>query len=470
MTWGSTHRIRGLRRAVAALVLCAGATATAQPASEGDVVAFVGARVLPMDREGELADHTVVVRGGRIAAVGPDGEVEVPADAHRIDAAGRWLMPGLAEMHGHVPGPDDAQYLEDVLFLYVSNGVTTVRNMAGHASHPDLRDRIAAGQVLGPQLTVATPWVTPERVPDAAAAEGAVAAARSAGFDLIKLGTVAPEVYPALAQAAHAADMPFGGHVPDGVGLVAALDARQSSIDHFDRYLEFLVPPDADTGERDPGFFGSAWVHLADPGRLPEALARTLAAGTWNVPTLSLVEHLASPESTEALIGRPEMRYMPRRVRDGWVRSRTEFAAREDFQPEAAQRLVALRRQMLKVLHDGGAPIALGSDAPQFFNVPGFSIHHELAMMVAAGLTPYEALVTGTRNPARMLGRPDDFGTIAPGRRADLILLEADPRADIAHLQRRAGVMVAGRWLPEADIQRRLAAIAARVEREDLSE
>lgn len=461
------HRPRPLRRTAAlalAGLLAAGAHAADPPAQDAaaDTYAFVGAHVLPMDRDDALAGHTVVVRDGRIAALGPDGEVEVPADARRIEAEGRWLLPGLAEMHGHVPGPDDPQYLDDVLFLYVSNGVTTVRNMAGHPSHPALRERIAAGEVLGPHLTVATPWVTPERVPDADAARTVVAEARAAGFDLVKLGTVAPAVYPALAAAARDARLPFGGHIPDGVGLDQALDARQSSIDHLDRYVEFLVPPGTDTGGRGAGFFGSGWIDLADPARLPEAVARTRAAGTWNVPTLTLVGHLASPEPTESMIAWPEMRYMPARVREGWVRARGEFAAREDFQPDAARRLVELRGRVLRALHEGGAPIALGSDAPQFFNVPGFSIHREMAMMVDAGLTPQEVLVTGTRNPARMLGTPDAFGTIAPGRRADLILVEADPREDIAHLQRRAGVMVAGRWLPEAEIQRRLEAIAAR--------
>ncbi|WP_058835637.1 amidohydrolase family protein [Luteimonas abyssi] len=427
-----------------------------------DAIAFVGARVVPMDREGVLDAHTVLVRDGRIVAVGPDGSVEVPDDAQRIEADGHWLMPGLAEMHGHIPGPDDAQYLDDVLFLYVSNGVTTVRNMAGDATHPDLRDRIAAGDVLGPRLAVATPWVSPQRVPDADAARRTVAQAQADGFDLIKLGSLEPDVYAALAEAAHAADLPFGGHIPGSVPLEEALRARQTSIDHFDRYTEFLVPPEARAGAPEPGFFGSGVVGLADAARIPEAVQRTLDAGTWNVPTLSLVEHLASPESAEAMIAWPEMRYMPVEVRDGWVRSKHEYAAREDFQPEATARLVELRQQLLVALHAAGAPIALGSDAPQFFNVPGFSIHHEMRMMAAAGLTPWQVLETGTVAPARYFDTPGEFGAVVPGARADLILLTADPLADLDNVRERAGVMVAGRWLPEDEIQERLDAIAAR--------
>ncbi len=437
----------------------AGTDQTGSSASS-EAIAFIGVNVVPMDRETVLENHTVVVENGRIASVAPAAEAKVPDGAQRIDATGRWLMPGLAEMHGHVPGPDDADYAEDVLFLYVSNGVTTVRNMSGHTWHLQLRERVENGEVIGPTLYAASPFLNPDNAGTPEAVERTVREYHAAGFDLIKVGNFPPEAYPRMAETAHALGMPFGGHIPQGVGLTGALDARQTSIDHFDRYAEFLVPEGAATRGRDPGFFGSGWVDLIDTGRIPEAVTRTVAAGTWNVPTLSLVEHLASPEPAEAMIQRPEMRYMPQRVRDGWVRAKREFEARPDFQPGAARRLVEVRQQLTKALHDAGAPIALGSDAPQFFNVPGFSIHHEMRMMAAAGLTPYQVLATGTRNPAVYSGTPDAFGTIAPGRRADLILLEANPLDDLANVQRRAGVMVRGRWLPEAEIQARLQKMA----------
>lgn len=437
------------------------ATTSAAPDPDPDAIAFVGVNVVPMDSERVLENHTVVVQDGRISSVTAD-DSQVPEGARRIDGEGRWLMPGLAEMHGHVPGPDDPDYAADMLALYVANGVTTVRNMAGHAYHLELRDRIASGGLLGPTLHAASPWLTPETAATPEAARQAVHDYQAQGFDLLKLGTIDAASYAAMAETAHAVDMPFGGHIPAEVGLVAALEARQASIDHYDRYVEFLVPDDADTAGRDPGFFGSGWVHLVDRGRIPEAIERTLAAGTWNVPTLSLVEHLASGEPAEEMIAWPEMRYMPQQVRDHWLRAKQQFQQRDDFQPDAARALVELRQQLTRELHAAGAPIALGSDAPQFFNVPGFSIHHELRMMVAAGLSPYEALATGTREPARYFGTPDAFGTVAPGRRADLILVDANPLDDVANVQRRAGVMVRGQWLPEADIQARLAGIAAR--------
>lgn len=428
---------------------------------DGRTIAFVGVSVVPMDRERVLANQTVLVRDGRIVSVASASAARIPAGARRIEGKGRWLMPGLTEMHGHVPGPEDPAYRDAMLFLYLANGVTTVRNMAGNASHLALRDRIAAGEVLGPTLYTASPWLSAAVAGTAGQARQAVRDYRAAGYDLVKIGSVSRDAYLAMAEAANQIGMPFGGHIPDGVPLADALGGRQTSIDHLDRYVEFLVPEGAATRGRPAGFFGSGWVQFADERRIPDAVRRTVAAGTWNVPTLSLVEHLASAETPEAMIVRPEMRYMPKRVLDGWVKAKRDFAARPDFQPVAARRLVELRRRLVRDLHAAGASIALGSDAPQFFNVPGFSIHHEMRMMQAAGLTPYQVLATGTREAGRYFGAKAGFGSIAPGQRADLILLTADPLEKLANVERRAGVMVRGRWIPESEIQARLERIAA---------
>ena len=440
-----------------AFAACAAQATDAAPVA-ARTVAFVGVDVLPMDHDRRLDDHTVVVRDGRIVEVAPSAQVRVPADAQRIDGSGRVLMPGLAEMHGHVPGADRPQEVRDTLMLYLANGVTLVRNMSGDPSHPALRLRIEAGEVAGPTLVVASPWLRGENV---AAVEAEVRAHHAAGAQLIKLGSIPADAYPAMARTAHTLGVPFAGHIPSGVGLVAALEAGQASIDHLDRYVEFLVPG-APIADAQAGWFGSAWIDRVDPTRIDEAVRRTVAAGTWNVPTLSLVEHMASTEAPERMIAWPEMRYMPATERARWLRAKREYAQRPDFQPEASARLVALRRQLLKALHDGGAPIALGSDAPQFFNVPGFSLHREMTMMQAAGLTPYEVLVTGTRNPARALGTPEAFGTIEVGRRADVVLLEGDPREDLAHARVPVGVMARGQWWPRARLQASLEAIAAR--------
>ncbi|MDG5767752.1 amidohydrolase family protein [Balneolales bacterium ANBcel1] len=424
--------------------------------------AFTDVTVVPMHTELVLENHTVVVRNDQIATVGPTDQVEIPEGANVIDGSGRYLMPGLAEMHGHIPGPDDPQYAEDMLFLYISNGVTTVRNMSGHEYHLELIERIDNGEIPGPHVTAATPWTSPNNIPGPDEAREAVHEFVEAGFDLIKIGNIRADAYEALVDEAHAAGIPFGGHIPEEVGLLGALEVHQASIDHFDRYVEFMAKEHPDAADRNPGFFGSGVVDLIDEERMHEAIERTIEAGTWNIPTLSLVEHLASPEAPEEMIQWPEMRYMPQSVLDHWVEAKHNFQARDDFQQEAAQRLVQVRRDLLKAMHEHNAPIALGSDAPQFFNVPGFSIHHEMEMMVAAGLTPFDVLVTGTRNPAGYLNTPDAFGTVEEGRRADLILLEANPLVDIAAVRERAGVMIRGEWWPEERIQEQLESIADR--------
>lgn len=427
---------------------------------EPGLYAFTQVAVLAMDRERVLENQTVVVRAGRIESIDPGGKA--PAGATIIDGAGLYLMPGLAEMHGHVPGGSNPQYAEDVLFLYISNGVTLVRGMAGDPYHIELRQRLASGDLDGPTLFAASPWIGHHNAGSEAQTRRTVRDYHEQGFDLLKSGSPSPSNYGHMADEANRLGIPFAGHIPGGVTLERALAAGQASIDHLDRYVEFLVGEEADLAGRQSGFFGSGLIDLVDMERIPAAVDMTREAGTWNVPTLSLVEHLASDEAPEDMIQWPEMRYLPDNVLAGWVESKHNFQARDDFQPEAAQRLVEVRRQLLKALYDGGAPIALGSDAPQFFNVPGFSIHREMAMMVAAGLSPYEVLVTGTRNPAQYFGTPEDFGQVAPGHRADLILLERNPLEDIGRMRERVGVMVRGQWFAESEIQERLEAIARR--------
>ncbi len=435
-------------------------------------VVFTGVNVLPMDDEVILENHTVIVRGERIEALAPDGQIAVPPDATVIVGAGRYLMPGLTEMHAHIPGPPeraerfpgphDPQGVEDVLFLFVANGVTTARGMIGDPYHLELRQRVAVGEVLGPTLYTAGMGLFHQNVPDPEAAERVVREQHAAGYDFLKVFSITPEAYARMAATAHELGIPFAGHIPAEVGLEGALKHRQLTIDHLDRYAEFLVREDADIGDREAGFFGSGLVDLIDPERIPLAAERTREAGVWNVPTQTLLDNLASAESAADMAAWPEMRYLPEDMVATWVDYKDNLQAQPYFQPEAAQRLVEIRRELIRALHDGGAMLALGSDAPQFFNVPGFSVHGELASLVASGLTPFEALVTGTRNAATVLGAPGEFGTIGAGRRADLVLLDDNPLLDIANTRRIAGVMVRGQWLAATDIEQRLEAIAAR--------
>lgn len=457
-----------IRRAIAALALAqlclfatiGAASAQPNPSSDTGLTAFVGVNVIPMDSERVLHDQTVLVRDKRIVSIGPASGADIPETAQRIEGQGRWLMPGLAEMHGHVPGADDLAYRENMLFLFVANGVTTIRNMAGDPSHIALRKSIAAGEVVGPTLYTASPWLDEGAASNANEAGKVPAKYKAAGYDLIKIGSLPKKSYLAMAKAANRIGMPFGGHIPEDVDLETALKERQKSIDHFDRYAEFLVPMEKRPKDLSRGFFGSGWIALADKGRIPLAVELTKEAGTWNMPTMSFIENMASADDPQAMLESPEMRYMPRPVLEHWANGKRNHRNQADFQPNAARRLMELRRKLLLALHRGGALIALGSDAPQYFNVPGFSVHREMLAMQQSGLTPYEVLVTATRNPAAYFDAREEFGTVSAGKRADLILLNANPLDDIANAQKIEGVMLRGNWIDRSTIEQRLDEIA----------
>ena len=261
-----------------------------------------------------------------------------------------------------------------------------------------------------------------------------------------------------VVRTARTEAIPFAGHVPADVGLVRALLSGIRSVEHLDGYIEaalkdgVALPPQV-------GFFGSSIVDSVDEGKLVALAAATRASGAWNTPTQVLVDNLFGGVPIEEIAARPEMKYVPAAMREQWLAASRQFRG-PDFDPARALRFVELRRRLLRALRDAGAGLLLGADAPQVFNVPGFATLRELESLVAAGLKPFQALEAGTRNPALSLGVPDSFGTIEVGRRADLVLLEADPLADIRSVWKRAGVVLAGRWLPAAELDARLAEYA----------
>jgi imidazolonepropionase-like amidohydrolase len=434
----------------------------ATPSPTG-VLAFVDVTVLPMDSERRLSAHTVVVRDGVIAEVGPSARVKPPAHAQRIDGRGKFLMPGLAEMHGHLPSPQVSDAVaRDLLFLFVANGVTTVRGMLGYANSVELRERAARGEFIAPTLYVASPGFSGQSAPSAAEAVKRVREYKAAGFDLLKMHEgLTREVYDAVTDTAREVGIPFGGHVANQVGLRHAFEKGQKSIDHLDGYLEALGLDDSPFRDAETTLRARKAVELLDEKRIPELARRARAAGAWNVPTMALWQTFFGGEPAEAFLGWPELKYAPKSMLDQWVKARqsqmSSFPSAEE-----GRRALAVRDRVLKALVDEGAGVVLGSDAPQVFSVPGFSIiHREIPAMIRAGLTPYQVLRSGTYSVADYFGTLDRTGTVAVGRQADLLLLEADPLPDVSNLSRRAGVMVRGRWLPESEIQQRLADIAA---------
>ena len=435
---------------------------SASVAAQDTTTAFVNVNVVGMMSDETVdASRTVIVEGDRIAAIGPVETLPVPQGAVVVDGTDRYLVPGLAEMHGHVPGADSAD-LERVLSLYVANGVTTVRGMLGQPSHLELRNRLANGEILGPRLITSGPSFNGRSVSSPENAVAMVRAQHAEGYDFLKIhpGLTRAE-FDAIAETANALGIPFAGHVPEDVGVPRALAAGIATIDHLDGYMETLLPANEDPSGGLGGFFGLFIADQADAGRIEDIAVATANAGVWNVPTESLFEHVTAPWfAPDELFNRPEMRYMPAATVEQWRTSRNEVLGDINYNDKTARKAVELRQKLIVSLYEAGAGLLLGSDSPQIFNVPGFSLHHELEYLVDAGLSPYAALQSGTGNAARFFGS-EAFGRVAEGVDADLILLDADPLADIGNIRRIHGVMVRGRWLPRAELD----ALLSRFER-----
>ena len=423
-------------------------------------VAFVNVSVIPMDRERVLSNWTVVVQNGRIIAQGASADVKVPAGATRVDGRGKYLIPGLAEMHAHIPpGNATDEDIARTLELWALNGVTTVRGMLGIPRHLVFRERAARGEILSPRIVTSGPSFSGGSVPSPDSAVRMVLAEKALGYDFLKIHPgVSREAFDSMAAAAGRVGIRFAGHVPLAVGLSRAIEARYWSIDHLDGFIEAMATDGSPTTPQQDGFFGLPLVSRLDESRLPGLVAATRAAGVAIVPTEKFFESVAGDEPVEQLLARPDVHYVPEGMVRSWTTATNQI--RTDNPRETRQQFISVRRRILKALHDGGVPILLGSDSPQLWNAPGFSLAGELESYVAAGLTPYQALATGTRNVAVYLGNLDDAGTIQTGRLADLILLDGNPLTDIRNVGRRAGVVVAGRWLPKAQIESRLAALA----------
>lgn len=415
---------------------------------------FVNVNVVPMSSERILGEQSVLIEDGVIRVVGDVDAVRIPEGATVVDGTDRYLMPGLGEMHAHVPAADSGKLDRDFT-LFVANGVTTLRGMLGRPSHLALRQQLEDGTVFGPRLYTSGPSLNGRSVDGADDARRQVRAQAAAGYDFVKIhpGLTADE-FSTIAETANELGMPFAGHVPVAVGVVEALRLGIATIDHLDGYLAALLPRDSHGLGGYGGFFDILLAAELDPDAMDDVVAATAASGTWNVPTQTLIEHRASATPVSELQGRPEMKCMPAATVRRWTESRQALQNERGFDPEVAELAITLRRRLILALHDAGAGLLLGSDAPQVFNVPGFSLHSELELLVASGLTPFEALRTGTIAVAQFL--ETNGGSVEAGRLADLVLLDADPLADIGNTQRIHGVMLRGRWLTAAMLQDRL--------------
>jgi len=461
----------GLRRTI---IICAILPAC-QPSSPqrwdgGRVghIAFVDVTVLTMTEGDEmLAGQTVLVSGDSIVAIGAAADVQVPIEATIVEGADRFLMPGLADLHVHLEHSDDTRILD----LFLANGVTTVRNMDGRPYIVEWRDLIERGKMGGPRIITAGPILDgdpPVRDDNLAIgstdeARAAVRAQAAAGYDFVKVYTnLSPDSYAAIVEEAAVHGMAVAGHVPRDLPVEDALASGMWSIEHVTE-LGDMVEAD-DSPYRDGWHWSKLYLAMpVDTTRYTGVAARVASSGVGIASTTVQADRALAPRNTiDAWLLRPEMAYIGKEVLDFWEQLATRPVDRMDAADWAlidAGRENRLR--LVRALHEAGAVLLLGTDTPNPFVVPGFSVHEELANYEEAGIDRMRILELATREAARFLGVLEEAGTVAAGKRADLILLDADPTESLATLRRPVGVMAAGRWLNTEAIAEVLAEIAA---------
>jgi imidazolonepropionase-like amidohydrolase len=427
-------------------------------------VVFHSVNVIPMDKEQVLANQDVVISDGRITGIGDADKIKFDNDAVIVDGQGKYLIPGLAEMHAHVPPIDDIEPMKNVLSLFAVNGITTIRGMLGHPKHIKLREQIKRGEVLGPHFYTSGPSFNGNSVKSPEAAEAMVIEQQKAGYDFFKLHPgLSKENFLAIAKKAKELNMRYAGHVSYDVGVWLAIDEGYASIDHLDGFVEALVPGVEKIKEQDRGLFGLFIAKKADSTKISALTTALRDHHIWVVPTQALAERWFTPlKNAEAFSKDPEMIYMSEKTLNNWIDAKNNLVKGNSYDSASVIALIELRKKIIYACQKNGVGILSGSDAPQVFDVPGFSLHQELQYMVAAGLTPYEALVTSTVNVAKYFNLPD-AGTIKEGNVSDLVLLNGNPLTDISQTQNIAGVMIGKRWLSKNDIDSTLSQLKGKI-------
>jgi imidazolonepropionase-like amidohydrolase len=434
-------------------------------------VAFKHVTVIDTVAGNSLSDMTVIVAGERIVDVGASRELRLPQGSKLIDARGKFLIPGLWDMHVHtVFGewlPPNAKIM---LPLFVANGITGVRDMGGDlAVLKQWRSKIESGQLLGPRMVIAGPMLDgptphfPSSAPVATAADGrrVVNELKSQGVDFIKIQSYIPrDGYFGAVEEAKRLGLVFVGHVPDAIRASEASNAGQKSIEHFTGIFEgcSTIEDELIQGPKSLGRNVSTY----DPARAKGLVALMAKNQTWQVPTL-VWEHGQWLVDDIDLSRDPLVQYAPKVWKEKtWPMFVHSILEEMDTDPLAVRKkFFQMELDMTLAMLRAGVPFMAGTDTAAGVHIfPGFSLHDELGWFVRAGMTPMQALQTATRNPAQFLGRLDDMGSVEKGKLADLVLLDADPLQDISNTKRIHAVVLAGQYFSRADLDRMLKNIA----------
>jgi hypothetical protein len=456
-------------------------------ASRDTTIAITHVTVIGVTGAPPQADATVVVTGSKISVIGPTGSIAIPAHAKLIDGSGKFLIPGLADMHVHLTGAGEPSgSREFILPLLVANGITTVRDMGGRVDVlQQLRSEINSSKRVGPQIFFTGPYLDgnpPSFQPSivvqtAAEATAAVDRLKNDGVDFIKVQSrLQPEAYFGIAQESKKLGIRFLGHVPDSITAAQASDAGQASIEHLTGVLlgcssleeqlraEKLKAPRVNATIGSTRAEERAWLRaLLDSinANKEEALIAEFARNrTWQVPTFPTLVHIGYLTPQTDLANDPRLRFVPENLRTIWKQGRSaqlDGYSAEDFALRDGVLSESLR--VVGKMSAAGVPIMAGTDTAAPNVIPGFSLHEDLEYLVKAGMTPMQSLQAATIKPAEFLGRGAEQGSIAVGKRADLILLDANPLSDIGNTQKIRAVIVNGHLLDRSELDKMLAGV-----------
>lgn len=470
-------------------LFCLAQAPTAKPTS----IVLVHVTIIDTTGGASKPDMTVVITGNRIAEVAKSDAIHIPKNAGIVDANGKFLIPGLWDMHVH-------WYEKEYLPLFIANGVTGTRQMYGVPMFQQWRKEIESGNLLGPHLLIPSPivdgpkpvWPGSIAVSNASEARQAVIEVKQAGADFVKVYSLLPrDAYFAIADESKKQGIPFEGHVPDSVTLEEASNAGQMSVEHLTGVL-----PACSTREAELLKSAQETVAAIDAGQLssvrfwgPEFRERQKMAlesyspqkakiiftelkknNTWQCPTLTVLRSMAYSDDP-SFTNDPRLKYIPRDIVSSWNPKADPFLKDKTAEDWAISRKVFSKElELVGDMEGAGVEILAGTDTLNPYCLPGFSLHDELGLLVQAGLTPIQALQAATLNPARFLGRENDLGTVTEGKIADLILLDADPLENIGNTKKIFAVVFGGKLFPRTSLDEMLTKIEVLASRPSIAD
>jgi len=458
-----------MRKTLTLLLIALDLTAAAQTLAPQSEIYITHVTVIDTERGKETTDQTVVISDGKISDVAGSNHVAVPASATTVDGKGKYLIPGLWDMHVH------GTRFESTLPLYIANGVTGVREMWGPPDANKFRAELAAKHLIAPHIYLGSPGVDGKppiwpgisiEVTTSDEARRAVDEQKQRGADFIKVYSVlSRDAYFAVVDEARRQNIPVAGHVPNSVSIWEVTAARQRSIEH-----SFGIEVGCSSREKElrPKFLAAqrnrkewealcseAWQSYSDQ-RCKNLFAELKKNGTWPVPTL-VVHHAFGRLDDPQFTSDKRLRYFSGEFRN-WMNGSLDPRMKDSASDYAKMRTTfAAEERVTGQLFRAGVPMLAGTDVGNAFCFPGFSLHDELALLVESGVTPLGALQMTTRNPAMFMGVMDKYGSVTPGKIADLVLLDADPLKDIHNTTKISEVFLDGKEHDRAALDQILA-------------